>query len=250
MHDIIYDVIYDSRVLSWYHIIINDISSSIVQCVPQVPRVLCTVLPTRRYPSCTSARLSPSIWQHHAAGWSAHALWLSQQPAPAALPLHLPCSKCAVVCPPHSVFHWLQQSPHYSTQLQGRPASWERLSRHLGSSSRLYEVNIWMWLYGRGSPLMVSITETERIRSKRISESRIRAGETRKWCSKAPAAAGAASGEGRPHWITGHDIISDIMFYIMLYAYMISLLSYVLIMISLSKSLTMLRWVDDVLVLE
>jgi hypothetical protein len=37
-----------------------------------------------------------------------------------------------------------------------------------------------MWLYGRGSPLMVSITETERIRSKRISESRIRAGETRK----------------------------------------------------------------------
>jgi hypothetical protein len=34
------------------------------------------------------------------------------------------------------------------------------------NSSRLYEVNIWMWCYGRGSPSPSdSITEAERIRS-------------------------------------------------------------------------------------
>ncbi len=34
--------------------------------------------------------------QHHASCWSAHALWLCQQPAPA-LPLHLPCRKCPLI---------------------------------------------------------------------------------------------------------------------------------------------------------
>jgi hypothetical protein len=38
-----------------------------------------------------------------------------------------------------------------------------------GNSSRIYKVNIWMWLYGRGSPLMVSITEVERIRNECVS---------------------------------------------------------------------------------
>jgi hypothetical protein len=52
--------------------------------------------------------------------------------------------------------------------------------RDWGNSSRLYKVNTWMWRYGRGHPRMVSIAEAERIRHKRISESRIRAGETRK----------------------------------------------------------------------
>jgi hypothetical protein len=46
-----------------------------------------------------------------------------------------------------------------------------------------------LWHYGRGSPRMVSIAEAERIRSERISESRTRAGETRKRCSEAGAAA-------------------------------------------------------------
>ena len=36
-------------------------SSSTVPCVPQAPRSPCTVPPTRRYPSCTSARSSPSL---------------------------------------------------------------------------------------------------------------------------------------------------------------------------------------------
>ncbi len=43
--------------------------------------------------------------------------------------------------------------------------------RDRGNSSRLYEVNIWMWRYGRGRgrPWMVSImiAEAERIRAER-----------------------------------------------------------------------------------
>ncbi len=46
--------------------------------------------------------------------------------------------------------------------------------RDKGNGSRLYEVNIWMWRYGRGRPRMVSIAEAERIRRERISESRTR----------------------------------------------------------------------------
>ena len=65
-----------------------------------------------------------------------------------------------------------------------------------GNCSRLYEVNIWMWRYGRGSPRMVSIAEAERIRKERIRESRIRAAETRKRHSKASSTAGAAQGGG------------------------------------------------------
>jgi hypothetical protein len=62
-----------------------------------------------------------------------------------------------------------------------------------GNGSRLYEVNIWMWRYGRGRPRI----EAERIRAERISESRTRAAETRKRRSEAAAAAGAAQGGGR-----------------------------------------------------
>ena len=68
--------------------------------------------------------------------------------------------------------------------------------RDRGNGSRLYEVNIWMWRYGRGRPRMVSIAEAERIRSERVSESRIRAAETRKRRSEAAAAGGAAEGGG------------------------------------------------------
>ena len=67
--------------------------------------------------------------------------------------------------------------------------------RNRGNGSRLYEVNIWMWRDGRGCPRMVSITEAERIRSERVSESRIRAAATRKRRSDA-AEVGAAGGGG------------------------------------------------------
>ncbi len=66
--------------------------------------------------------------------------------------------------------------------------------RDRGNGSRLHEVNIWMWRYGRGRPRMVSI-EAERIRSERLRESRLRAAETRKRRSEA-ATAGAAEGCG------------------------------------------------------
>jgi hypothetical protein len=67
--------------------------------------------------------------------------------------------------------------------------------RDRGNGSRLYELNIWMWRYGRSRPRMVSIAEAERIRSERLRESRLRAAETRKRSSEA-AAAGAADSEG------------------------------------------------------
>jgi hypothetical protein len=58
----------------------------------------------------------------------------------------------------------------------------------------IIKVNIWMWRYGfkLGSLRMVSIDE--RIRAERLSESRIRAAETRKRRSEAAAASGAAQG--------------------------------------------------------
>ena len=43
--------------------------------------------------------------------------------------------------------------------------------RDRGNESRLYEVHIWMWRYGRGSARMVSIAEGERIRSERLTGS-------------------------------------------------------------------------------
>ncbi len=71
--------------------------------------------------------------------------------------------------------------------LQTRSGTWPG-----GHCSRLYNVNILMWRYGRGRPRMLSIEEAERFKSKSISESRTRAAETRKLCSKAAAAAWAA----------------------------------------------------------
>ena len=65
-----------------------------------------------------------------------------------------------------------------------------------GTGSRLFEVNIWMWRYGRGRSRMVSIADAERMRSERLSESRLRAAETRKRRSEAAAAAGAVEGGG------------------------------------------------------
>jgi hypothetical protein len=68
--------------------------------------------------------------------------------------------------------------------------------RDRGNGSRLYEVNIWMWCYGRGRPQMVSIAEAEKIRAERLSESRTRAAETRKRRSEAATVTGAAQGGG------------------------------------------------------
>ena len=62
--------------------------------------------------------------------------------------------------------------------------------RDRGNGSRLYEVNIWMWRYGRGRSCMVSIAEAERIRSK------CRSGGCPRRRGLPAAAAGAAQGDG------------------------------------------------------
>jgi hypothetical protein len=89
--------------------------------------------------------------------------------------------------------------------------------RDLGMGSRLYEpeVNIWMWHYGRGHPWTLSIAEAESIRTERLSESRIRAAETRKRRSEAAAAAGAVEGGGGADWALAYYIICHIIVNIM-----------------------------------
>jgi hypothetical protein len=91
---------------------IQEISFHIQRC-PMISRDI------QQYPEISQRGELPD-GQHHAAAadWSAHALRLGQQPAPA-LPLHLPCGERAGARPPHSVFHRQQQSSHDSTQLQG-----------------------------------------------------------------------------------------------------------------------------------
>ena len=115
-----------------------------------------------------------------------------------------PCVPCLFICPVANV---LGRAPLIPCFIGGNshptiPHSFKddaRLGsasadtqRDRGNGSRLYEVNIWMWRYGRGRPRMVSIAEEERIRRERVSENRIMAGETRKRRSEAAAAAGAA----------------------------------------------------------
>ncbi len=48
------------------------------------------------------------------------------------------------------------------------------------NGSRLYEVNLWLWHYGRGQPRTMFIDEAEAARQDRISEARRRAEETKK----------------------------------------------------------------------
>ena len=114
---------------------------------------------------------------------------------------HLPC---LYICPVANVLGRAPRAPTVtprfhtaSRTILALEAASANTQRDRGNGSRLYEVNIWMWRYGRGHPRMVSIAEAERIRRERISESRIRAGETRKRQSEATAAAvGAAEGGG------------------------------------------------------
>ena len=47
-----------------------------------------------------------------------------------------------------------------------------------GTGSRLFEVNVWMWRYGRTFPREISVADTIKLRKKRLAESRIRAAAT------------------------------------------------------------------------
>ena len=49
-----------------------------------------------------------------------------------------------------------------------------------GNGSRLYEVNLWMWRYGRGQPRKIPVLETMQIRVDRVRKARQVAGETLK----------------------------------------------------------------------
>ena len=51
-----------------------------------------------------------------------------------------------------------------------------------GNGSRLYEVNIWIWRYGRGQPRCVTVAEAELQRKAAISDARKRAADTIKRC--------------------------------------------------------------------
>ena len=64
-----------------------------------------------------------------------------------------------------------------------------------GNGSRLYEVNLWLWRYGRGQPLTMSIDEAEAARQDRISEARRRAEETKKHSREAAGRERAAAAE-------------------------------------------------------
>ena len=49
-----------------------------------------------------------------------------------------------------------------------------------GNGSRLYEVNLWMWRYGRGQERKVSVRKCMEARAKNMREARGRAAQTRK----------------------------------------------------------------------
>ncbi len=48
------------------------------------------------------------------------------------------------------------------------------------NGSRLYEVNLWCWGYGRSQPRTRSIEEAEAFRREQVSEARARAEEAKK----------------------------------------------------------------------
>ena len=47
-----------------------------------------------------------------------------------------------------------------------------------GTGSRLFEVNIWMWRYGRIFPRDIAVADSVELRRRRLAESRTRAGAT------------------------------------------------------------------------
>jgi hypothetical protein len=54
-------------------------------------------------------------------------------------------------------------------------------SRHdSGTGSRLFEVNVWMWNYGRAFPRKIPVADAEAMRRKRVQDSRLRGAATLK----------------------------------------------------------------------
>ncbi len=49
-----------------------------------------------------------------------------------------------------------------------------------GTGSHLFEINTWMWCYGRTFPREIAVTDSVELRKKRLADSRIRAAATMK----------------------------------------------------------------------
>ncbi len=75
---------------------------------------------------------------------------------------------------------------------QGEPAH-ELILEKIRNGSRLSEVNLWMWRYGRGQERNVSVRKCMEARAKRMHEARGRAAQT---CKRRRLAAEEASMEG------------------------------------------------------
>ena len=61
-----------------------------------------------------------------------------------------------------------------------------------GTGSRLFEVNIWMWRYGRAFPRKVSVKDAEEMRRALVAESRRKGAATLKRRREAVDAGAAA----------------------------------------------------------
>ena len=62
-----------------------------------------------------------------------------------------------------------------------------------GTGSRLFEINMWMWRYGRTFPRQISVDQAVELRKKRVQESRARGAETLRRRREAAWAKGASA---------------------------------------------------------
>ncbi len=65
-----------------------------------------------------------------------------------------------------------------------------------GAGSRLFEISMWIWRYGRTFPRQFSVKQTVEMRKKRVQESRARGAETLRRRQMEACAKLAAA----PHW--------------------------------------------------
>ena len=84
-----------------------------------------------------------------------------------------PSSFDAVLC------GW-QRTPTLPYEIGDRDGAVANTSAGRGNGSRLYELNLWMWRYGRGHPRKVSVGDAEFRRRERAAGQRQRAAATMK----------------------------------------------------------------------
>jgi len=83
----------------------------------------------------------------------------------------VPLMPCFLDGSPHPTIPYSYRSGH---NLAGGTAD----TRVGGNGSKLYEVNVWMWRYGRGQPRKMSVAEAVSRRQQRFAEGRRRAVQT------------------------------------------------------------------------